>query len=174
MSAVAGLVADNARVGVRNLLKLCESVPADGFGKFARPGGVLVESNHPAFIVGHLALYPAKTMELLGLKPDQSAVPAGYEELFSQQYECQDDPDGTIYPSKDELIPFFELAYGESIAALGNASAEQLLAENPNNTPIKELCPTLGSMLGFYMSGHVTLHVGQLSAWRRMMGLGRG
>jgi len=27
-------------------------------------------------------------------------------------------------------------------------------------------------MLNFYLGGHVMLHIGQMSAWRRMMGLG--
>jgi hypothetical protein len=27
-------------------------------------------------------------------------------------------------------------------------------------------------MINFYVGGHMMLHLGQLSAWRRMMGLG--
>ena len=35
-----------------------------------------------------------------------------------------------------------------------------------------ELFPTLGSMQAFYVGGHIMMHLGQISAWRRMQGLG--
>jgi hypothetical protein len=35
-----------------------------------------------------------------------------------------------------------------------------------------ELFPTIGSMQAFYVGGHMTFHLGQVSAWRRMQGLG--
>jgi hypothetical protein len=35
-----------------------------------------------------------------------------------------------------------------------------------------ELFPTLGSLYNFYVGGHMMMHLGQISTWRRMMGLG--
>jgi hypothetical protein len=35
-----------------------------------------------------------------------------------------------------------------------------------------ERFPTLGSVHAFYCGGHIMMHLGQMSAWRRMMGLG--
>ena len=32
--------------------------------------------------------------------------------------------------------------------------------------------PTKGAALGFYVGGHFMMHMGQLSAWRRAMGMG--
>lgn len=46
----------------------------------------------------------------------------------------------------------------------------QLSADNPRESALQQMCPTLGSLLNFYMTSHVTLHLGQLSAWRRMEG----
>jgi hypothetical protein len=36
---------------------------------------------------------------------------------------------------------------------------------------MKTLFPTVGAMLAFYMDGHVLMHMGQVSAWRRMQGM---
>jgi hypothetical protein len=37
---------------------------------------------------------------------------------------------------------------------------------------MKQLFPTLGSVQTFYCGGHMMMHLGQMSAWRRMEGLG--
>ena len=43
---------------------------------------------------------------------------------------------------------------------------------NPSGGRMTELFPTLGSMHAFYTGGHIMMHLGQISAWRRMQGLG--
>ena len=43
--------------------------------------------------------------------------------------------------------------------------------QNPVDGRMRELFPTNGGALGFYVGGHVMMHIGQLSAWRRAMGL---
>jgi hypothetical protein len=35
----------------------------------------------------------------------------------------------------------------------------------------REMFPTLGAVVAFYLGGHVMNHLGQLSAWRRCLGL---
>jgi hypothetical protein len=37
---------------------------------------------------------------------------------------------------------------------------------------MRELFPTIGSVQAFYCGGHMMMHLGQMSAWRRMEGLG--
>jgi hypothetical protein len=43
---------------------------------------------------------------------------------------------------------------------------------NPAEGRMKQLFPTLGSVQTFYCGGHMMMHLGQMSAWRRMQGLG--
>ena len=45
-------------------------------------------------------------------------------------------------------------------------------AVNPLGGRMTDLFPTLGSLHAFYCGGHMMMHLGQVSAWRRMMNLG--
>lgn len=171
MGHIGGLIADAASVGLRYAKRLLESVPPERFARVATPGGQPVQSNHPAFNVGHLTLYPVKVLELLGADKTPASPPTHYAELFSKDARCIDDADGAVYPSKQELLDVFQRTYDAALAALRASDDQQLLAPNPVDTPLKGVCPTLGSMLAFYMTGHVMSHLGQVSTWRRMEGM---
>lgn len=171
MGNLGAILADSASVGIRNANKLLAGIPAERFGRMAAPAGKPIVSNHPAFAIGHLCLYPVKVHELLGQGTAGVQPPEGYVQLFSKDASCQDDVDGTLYPASSEIIAFFNSSYQTALNTLRSASDEQLLAENPVDTPMKQICPSLGSLLNFYVGGHVTLHLGQISAWRRMEGM---
>ncbi|MGN6544329.1 MAG: DinB family protein [Aureliella sp.] len=171
MGQVGALIADAGTVGLRYAKRILESVPEQRFGRLAAPGGETIPSNHPAFVVGHLTLYPQKVLELLGQNDAAARPPADYQSLFSKDAACVDDADGSKYPRKEELLGVFQRTYDAAVAALRACDDALLLGPNPADTPMKTLCPTLGSMLAFYMTGHVTMHMGQVSAWRRMEGL---
>ncbi len=50
------------------------------------------------------------------------------------------------------------------------ANPEQL--SRPTTNPVtKETLPTLKEMVAFVLSGHMGVHLGQLSSWRRLIGL---
>lgn len=151
--------------------RLLAGVDAKAFARFATVGGKVVPSNHPAWALGHLALYPERVMQHLGRDPGAARVPAGYEALFKNGVECRDDPEGTIYPPMAEIVNLFMASYATALAALAEAEDSTLAGPNPTEGRMRELFPTLGSMLLFYMSGHPQIHLGQISAWRRMMGL---
>jgi hypothetical protein len=142
------------------------------FARYASPGNQFVESNHPAFVYGHLSLYGSRIIEQLG--GDASAVTptARFQELFSKDAKCQDDPSGTIYPPQDEVTEAFFKAYETCLEVLRNAPDEAFQKPNPISGRMTELFPTLGSMHAFYVGGHMMLHIGQISAWRRMQLLG--
>ena len=171
MGQIGALVADAASVGLRYAKRILESVPAERFARMASPGGQAVNANHPAFNVGHLNLYPVKVLELLGVEASAAAPPSHYAGLFSKDARCVDDAEGTIYPSKAELLEVFFRTHEAALSALRACDDQQLLAPNPVDTPLKGVCPTLGSMLAFYMTGHIMSHLGQLSTWRRMEGM---
>lgn len=171
MGQIGSLIADAGSVGLRYGKRLLESVPEERFGRLAAPAGQLVQSNHPAFVVGHLTLYPMRVLELLGQNDPAARPPADYQRLFSKDAKCVDDADGSTYPRKEELLAVFQRTYDAALAGLRACDDAVLLGPNPVDTPLKSLCPTLGSMLAFYVTGHVTTHLGQISAWRRMEGL---
>ncbi|RMF39461.1 MAG: DinB family protein [Planctomycetota bacterium] len=158
-------------MGPRYAQRLLADIPPERFARLAVPGGVLIQSNHPAFILGHLSLYPAKVLQLLGQDASDVLPPAEFERLFSRDATCVDDPDGSIYPPQSAIVERFNTGYARAIEAIRGAPDEQLYAPNPVDTPMRQVCPTLGGLLAFYLTGHVMVHLGQLSAWRRMEGL---
>lgn len=168
MHTIGPTIADSAEMGPKYAARLLKDIPAERFARMAAPGGTTVDANHPAFILGHLCLYPVKVLELLGLDTTPAVPPPGFDDVFSKNAKCTDDETGTLYPAHEAIVAFFETSYAAALAALRSASDEQLLAENPVDTPMKQVCPTLGSLLAFYMNGHVMTHLGQLSTWRRM------
>ena len=171
MGQIGGMIADAGAVGLRYAKRLLDSIPPERFGRMAVPGGKLVTSNHPAFTIGHLGLYPMKVLELLGRDRAPAEPPPGYVELFSKDHACVDDVDGSLYPAKQELLDFFQKSYEAAMLALRDCDDGVLLGPTPVDSPLKTLCPTLGSMLAFYMTGHVMSHLGQISTWRRMEGM---
>lgn len=171
MARFGSMIADAGNVGLRYAKRLVTGIPPERFGRFAAPGNQVVAANHPAFILGHLSLYPQRVVQLLGQNVGPVTPPDNYDRLFSKDAKCEDDSSGQLYPSASELTEFFFRSYDAALEAMRAASDEQLAAENPVDTPLKQVCPTLGSMLNFYLTGHVTSHLGQLSTWRRMEGL---
>jgi len=154
----------------------CTRTVAEGRGGGAvcavrAAGGVEVKSNHPAFVLGHLALYPQRIMQHLHLPAGSAEYPAGYEALFRNGVECQDDPNGTIYPPMKELSERFFASYRAAIEAVKAAPDGVFDEPNPVEGRLRDLFPTVGMAINFYLVGHVQVHLGQVSAWRRAMGL---
>ena len=51
-------------------------------------------------------------------------------------------------------------------------TADEKFAEENRNERMRSRFSTVGAMHNFYTGGHFMIHMGQVSAWRRMMGLG--
>ncbi len=65
-------------------------------------------------------------------------------------------------------------SYGEAqaaIAALEKAEDSVFEQQNPNEG-MRQKFATIGAMHGFYVGGQFMMHMGQMSAWRRMAGFG--
>jgi len=171
MATLGSIIAASASLTPIYAERLLAGIQAADFARFARPGGVSVVSNHPAFVLGHLAIYPARVMERLGRPVGDAAAPPGFEELFKAGAECRDDPQGSIYPSMQTITDAFFKGYRVATAAIAEAADAQLAGSNPAEGRLRELFPTLGAMMGFYICGHPQMHLGQMSVWRRMMGM---
>jgi hypothetical protein len=145
---------------------LASDIPADRFGR--TPEGV--KTNSPAFIFGHLALYPDRVLGLIG-REDKAEDVSDIEPLFKHGAECKDDPDHTIYPSKDALVGRFSKRHEAALLALQDVTDDTLAKPNPVET-MRDRFPTVGAAVTFLMAPHAMMHLGQLSTWRRVMGLG--
>lgn len=142
---------------------LLKDIPADTFALMPHP-----TMNHPAFVVGHLSLYPHRMFRIIG-RQDLVRERPGYEDLFKAGAPCLDDP--ARYPSKDDLVPYFLEGYRSLSTALETLSDDVLARENPMEGRMRELFPTIGKALNFMANNHVMMHLGQISAWRRAVGL---
>lgn len=171
MGQIGKIIAESAVLTTGYAERLLNGIDPAAFARLARPGGVVVHSNHPAFVFGHLSLYPSRIMQILSLPAGPAEIPAGWEELFKNGAECRDDPEGKIYPPMAEITRTFMNAYRAALAAVAEADDARLLARNPTPGRLGEIFPTIGGVFAFYLSGHPQSHFGQVSAWRRMMGL---
>lgn len=135
---------------------------------FARmPDGIT--TNTPAFVFGHLSIYPDRMLEMIG-RADLAKPNSKYEELFSAGRECRSDPDGTIYPPMEAIVTRFNERHQALLSALPETPDEVFARPNPLDR-MRERFPTIGAVAVFLLASHVMMHLGQVSAWRRCMGL---
>lgn len=145
--------------------KLVEDVNDDQMTASPFPGF----ENHPAFTLGHLVTGSAMMAEDLG---GTFNVPEGWKELFVRK--GPGDPtlpeiNAKAYPDKNTLLS--ELSKQHEIV-------KKLLLfsdENKFNEKIKwrfnMYFPTMLDLVFFMCVSHESMHLGQLSAWRRAMKL---
>lgn len=170
MGTCATVIANAGRVLLGYGRSLLSGIAADRFARLAEPGGRRIESNHPAFAYGHLALYPARMAGWLGLE-GIPAVPPRYADLFEAGKPCRDDPGGTIYPPMEEIVSHYLNGYEAILAAVEKLDDAVLARPNPRGGRMAEMFPTVGGMVNFMLTAHAGTHLGQVSAWRRAMGL---
>ena len=168
--SLGNVIADSLQLSLSYADRLLEGIAADRFPRFAAIGGRTVESNHPAFVYGHLSLYAPKILHQIGSPAPQ--VPEHFEIRFSKDATCVDDQDLDLYPSMDEIVTFFLEGYRMVTGALRSTPDDVFQRPNPASGRMKDLFPTIGSVQTFYCGGHMMMHLGQVSAWRRMEGLG--
>lgn len=127
-----------------------------------QPSGVV---NHPAWSLGHLAMTANNLAVLLGLK---SQVPEGWNQIFS----IGGIPSGdlSLYPSKEELISILTAQHERNSAAVFKADPAWFSTPHPNEQR-RKVFPTVGDMVVMLMTSHEMNHLGQISVWRRAMGL---
>ena len=121
--------------------------------------------NHPAWILGHLAYSADGAISRLG---GQKLLPPEWESRFragSKVSSVRSD-----YPSADELLRAVEQGFERARELAQSASSEQLAAPS-TNPMMKASLPTAREGVAFLLTGHLGVHLGQFSAWRRMIGL---
>lgn len=155
--------------------KLAADVKPEIFARKPRfrsaAGEVIVDCNHPAFVYGHLSLYPARLMGFMAVDTAPVAAPAHYGDLFKAGLECKDDPEGKIYPKREEILAYFTRGYHGLLETLAKSGDELLLKPHPDEQIRAKFFPTLGTAMVFMTNNHVSMHMGQISTWRRCFGL---
>lgn len=132
-------------------------------------GGQTIACNHPAWVFGHLAIYPNMLLKVVGSKTTVP-IPENFEALFKNGTPCLDDPNGSIYPSMAITMSAYFAGTDAIIAAASMLSDADLGKANPDEHMAKYF-PTVAECLIFMLNNHNALHIGQISTWRRAMGL---
>lgn len=127
------------------------------------PGRVL---NHPAWVLSHLHLYTGLAAAMLREER--------FEDPADHRFGAKSEPlaDASAYLPRVQLIEHFKAAHDVAEAALA-AVHESVLASPTPLERWRAMHPTTGDMLLTLMVKHEAAHLGQLSAWRRAMGLQR-
>ncbi|MFA9478438.1 DinB family protein [Phycisphaerales bacterium AB-hyl4] len=120
--------------------------------------------NHPAWVLGHLCVYNSVSSKLLG---GEALCPEAWETTFGMGSTPQ--PSADAYPSKQTLLDTFASSTTSAMDALLSASEDAL--QQPAPEVMRDFFPTVGDYVLYDLTAHVGFHLGQLSAWRRAMGL---
>ena len=122
--------------------------------------------NHPAWTLGHLAATSNSLAMMLGL---DSTFPEDWREA------CRTGgiPDGRMaaFPSKAHLLDQLIHQHERVTAALEAADPAVFAREHPHPRA-RARFPTIGDSAAFLMGVHEANHLGQITAWRRALGLG--
>lgn len=140
-------------------LKLTEGLSVDQF--VAQPAESV---NHPAWVLSHLNTYHAVIEPII--RGEAIDDPADAE--FGMR--SKPDPDAIRYASPDELRRAFDEGHTKIARALREAGPAVFDRPVPLDR-WRNWLPTMDAVLMNLMVWHETLHMGQLSAWRRVQGL---
>lgn len=126
-------------------------------------GGVPL--NPPAWIVGHLVVTLGDLAKRLG---QSVALPVGWQERFGNSSIPATGAED--YPPKDELLRRLDDVATAIDRGLDDLPEERLAEPMPEQ--FRKMVPTLGDEVAFTGILHAAIHIGQLTSWRRCMGIG--
>jgi len=171
MTAIASYITPGPRRSLDHARKLLVGITPAMAARLPQIGDTVIQTNHASFCLGHLALYPSRVIVNLGQDATAVAVPETWGALFGSGAPCIDDADGDHYPPLAEITQRFFDGYTAAIAAVEQAD-EAVFAKPVPDERYAQIFGTIGALTTMMLGQHVSLHLGQLSAWRRCMGLG--
>lgn len=164
-STIAAVIAAPARALLGLGQALCKGVDPEKARR--KPEGV--DANHPVFIYGHLSLYPDMVLGALGREDLKSPKSEQWHEHFMHGKECKDGCKD--YPTLEEAQAHWVERFETAINALADVD-ESVFAQECPFEGLRKRCATLGEMVNFMLVMHTSFHLGQMSTWRRCVGLG--
>ena len=127
-----------------------------------QPGGLL---NHPSWTIGHLTFVLHMIGGVVGVR---SCLPETFPRLFGPGSTPENDRGS--YDSKDEAIRRLRELQFLVTEAISKVEDDFLDQRFPDEAYL-EVFPTIRHALAQVLIGHTAFHVGQISMWRRAMGL---
>lgn len=143
---------------------LLGDVSEEQFDRMPMPG-----FNHPAFCYGHLACYPNRMLDLMQLSDSKLEIPFD-EEPYLQTSQCVEE-EGRYAPMPVIVEAFFD-GHQRLVELLPTVPAEVFASPTGFEGKFGEMFPRVGDAVTFMCGNHTMLHLGQVSMWRRAMGLG--
>lgn len=142
---------------------LLKDVKEDDFAKLPMPN-----FNHPAFVYGHLAVTANFMLELLGRDDAKIELPFD-PEPYTPSATCVEQ-DGR-YSDMDGIVSSCFAAHDAVLEVLPTIDPEVFAQANPVEG-FSNMMPRIGDAITFMCCSHTMMHLGQVSMWRRAMGLG--
>lgn len=124
------------------------------------------KTNHPAWVLGHLQLVDGSFLALLGGQAPE--LEANWKEIYGGG--STPVADRTKYKPKKFYLDHLAQVRGEIISRLKTIKPEELAKPHPDPAR-RERFPTVGHTVFMYGTWHEAYHAGQLSTWRRVLGL---
>lgn len=124
----------------------------------------LEPANHPAWILSHLNAYIPIVVALVSDR--------NFDDPREHKYGMLSRPEPSLdaYPAKDELVREFVDGHRQ-VDSLLRAAPADLIDRDVTLPRWQPTMPKVGIVLSYLMLAHESLHLGQLSAWRRLQKL---
>jgi hypothetical protein len=148
-----------ARIQTGYAKQLLEGIPNERFTE-----QIAEMPNHPAWICGHLALSLDLVCDLLGAGRE---ISDDWQALFGMGSQPSADPNK--YPEPAVVVEALNSQLERATASVAKATPAELSRAAPEH--LRDFLPTVGDAAVFLLVGHLGVHLGQLSAWRRAAGL---
>ena len=128
----------------------------------ALPEGI---ANHPAWTIGHLTL-------VLGMIGTVVGVPMSLPESWVKRFGPGSAPEAEqdLYEQKEVALKMLDEGRGRIVEAVSNLTDNRLDEPFPDES-YRDVFPTIRHALTQVLIGHTAFHVGQISVWRKAMGL---
>jgi hypothetical protein len=128
----------------------------------AQPGGIV---NHPAWTIGHLGYVLQMIGMVIGI---EGKLPPEWVRRYGSVSEPT--ADAEVYEGKDAALSILRESRDRIIEAV--SKLDDSILDQPFPDPAyRDDFPTIRHALTQVLIGHTAFHVGQVSVWRRAMGL---
>ena len=128
----------------------------------AQPNGIV---NHPSWVIGHLTHACQMLGGVIGVKP---WLPDNWAERFGTGSVPVADTE--VYETKANALAILGDAQSRITQAVERLDTTHLEQQFPEES-YRDVFPTIGHALTQVLVGHTANHIGQLSVWRRALGL---
>ncbi len=152
-------VIHSANYNMAYAIGLCKDIPEDKTTAQPIPGKTL---NHAKWVIGQLAVTNDHILTMLGQK---AILPEGWSKLYGNKTIPSSEPG---QPTTQELLSGLQKTHDLIVAAL--KTTDDSFFAIPSAERLRARFPTNGDFMIFLLTSHASLHLGQLSSWRRGMG----